>query len=111
MGKVQVLALIHERLKMIGLGRNEDKWRKSDLIINWLIITLLFGFLTITVEYIVTHADDLANFMYAVMQLVTFVTVWTCYICFALQKTSTSLFFTKLQAIVERSCKCLEAVL
>lgn len=51
-------------------------------------------------EFILTHMDNMADFMYAVMQFITFVTVTTCYVCFSLRKVETLHFFEKLQSIV-----------
>lgn len=96
---MQVLRLIRKILVFLGLCLDCEH-RTRQLLINGSIVTLLVGFLCITMEFILTHMDDMADFMYAVMQFITFLTVTTCYICFSLRKTETFHFFEKLQSIV-----------
>lgn len=62
----------------------------------------------ITIEFIISHFDeDRANALYAIMQFVTFFTVWTCYICFAKQKHLTFDFLTNMHDIVDNYSKFL----
>lgn len=98
---MQVLKLIHRCLIILGLCSEPGQSSSYGYTMNWIIVSLLTGFLMITVDYILTHFDDHANALYAIMQFVTFVTVWTCYICFANQKTKTAHFFEELQETVD----------
>lgn len=104
---MQSLALIRRILEIIGLCLKDSHNRTYGRVTNYVISLLLTGFLMITFEYILTHFDDRANGLYAVMQFITFFTVWTCYISFANQKQFTFDFVTKLQEIVENFRKCL----
>lgn len=97
---MQSLALIHRFLLILGLCPKDEHHPNDGIAMNCIIVALLTGFLMITLEFIFTHLDNTEEFLYAIMQFVTFVTVWTCYICFAMQKRSTHLFFNNLQAIV-----------
>lgn len=96
---MQVLRLIRQTLVFLGLCLDREHQARQ-LLMNGSIISLLVGFLCITMEFILTHMDDMADFMYAVMQFITFVTVTTCYVCFSLQSAQTLKFFEKLQSIV-----------
>lgn len=97
---MKTLKLIRQCLTVLGLC-SKSKNSSYDIFMNWTIVCLLTAFLMITFEYIVTHFDDHANVLYAIMQFVTFVTVWTCYICFAMEKSATFQFNEELQLIAD----------
>lgn len=98
---MQALGLIRRFLIVLGLCIKDDDHPHDGIITNCIIMSLLTGFLMITIDFIVTHSDEVEDFLYAIMQCVTFVTVWTCYICFAQQKRSTFLFFKQFQETVD----------
>lgn len=100
-----VLKLIHRCLTILGLCVEPSCNEIYASIVNYIITSFVTGFLLITVEFIFTHFDDRANALYALMQFVTFVTVWTCYICFAKKKRATFQFIGEMQRIVNRSSK------
>lgn len=104
MVNMQALRLIRETLVFLGLCLDEAHQTRQ-ILINGSITSLLIAFLCITMEFILTHMDNLADLMYAVMQFITFVTVTTCYGCFSLRKVQTLIFFEKLQSIVDASRK------
>lgn len=97
---MQALRLIRKTLVFLGLCLDNEH-RTRQVLINGSITCLLIAFLCITMEFILTHMDDMADLMYAVMQFITFVTVTTCYGCFSLRKVQTLRFFEKLQSIVD----------
>lgn len=103
---MEALALIRRLLLLLGLCLKDSNHPKSGRFINLLIVSLLTGFLGITLHFILTHFDeDRENALYAIMQFVTFFTVWTCYICFANQKHLTFEYINNLQKIVNDYCK------
>lgn len=85
--------------KIIGLHSSKEK-PAQDRLINLFVIGVIFVFFIITIEYICSHTDDTPDFVYAIMEMVTFVTIWLCYICLALQKSSVLVVFNKIQGIV-----------
>lgn len=97
---MQTLRLIRNTLVFLGLCL-DDEHRARQVLINGTITSLLIMFLCITMEFILTHMDNMADLMYAVMQFITFVTVTTCYGCFSLRKVETLFFFEKMQSIVD----------
>lgn len=102
---MEVLALIKRILVVIGLCLKDSTNPNHGRITNCTIFGMLTGFLMITFDFILTHFDDRENALYAIMQFVTFATVWTCYICFANQKHLTFEFLTNIQDIVDNYCK------
>lgn len=102
---MHVLRLNRDTLVFLGLCSDHER-PIQQLLMNVSIISLLIGFLGITMEFILTHTDDMADLMYAVMQFITFVTVTTCYICFSLKKIETFHFLEKLQRITNSYRKC-----
>lgn len=94
---MEVLQLIRRCLIILGLCITEEENPNYGFTTNCAIVGLLTGFLMITVDFIITHFDDRADCIYAIMQFVTFLTVWTCYICFAVQKTATFHFINEVQ--------------
>lgn len=99
---MKTLVLIRRILVVFGLCLDDSNNPHYGRFTNCVIFSLLTGFLMITFEYIYTHFDDRANALYAIMQFVTFATVWTCYICFANQKQLTYEFFENLQEITDK---------
>lgn len=100
MFNMQALRLIRKTLVFLGLCL-DDAHQTRQILMNGFITSLLLAFLCITMEFIVTHMDNMADLMYAVMQFITFVTVTTCYGCFSLRKVQTLFFFEKMQSIVD----------
>lgn len=98
---MQALALIRRILVVFGLCVEDSAKPNQGRFTNCVIFGLLTGFLAITFDFIVTNFDDRENALYAIMQFVTFATVWTCYICFANQKHLVFEFLTNLQVIVD----------
>lgn len=98
---METLSLIRRILVILGLCIKHSDNPTYGRGTNYIIFALLTGFLMITFEYIITHFDDRANALYAIMQFVTFATVWTCYICFANQKHLTFAFFKNIQEFVD----------
>lgn len=103
--EMQALSLIRRCLVIVGLCLKSKTNPHHGYILNWIIMSLLTGFLMITLEFILTHFDDHEDLLYAIMQFVTFVTVWTCYVCFAKQKSKAFRFLEELQEIVDKYCK------
>lgn len=102
---MKTLVLIRRILVVCGLCLDDSSNPHYGRPTNCIIVVLLTGFLAITFEYIYTHFYDIENFLYAIMQFVTFFTVWTCYICFANQKQLVYDFFENLQKIVDGYCE------
>lgn len=98
---MEALVLIRKILVTLGLCIKDSNSPHYGRATNYIIFALLTGFLMITFDYIVTHFDDRENALYAIMQFVTFATVWTCYICFANQKHLTFQFLNNIQEFVE----------
>lgn len=98
---MKILVLIRRILVVFGLCLDDSNNPHYGRFRNWVIVGLLTGFLMITFEYVCTHMDDRQNGLYAIMQFITFFTVWTCYICFANQKQLTYEFLENLQLIVD----------
>lgn len=109
---MQSLELVRRILLILGLCLEDSSKPNQGRFTNCVIFGLLTGFLMITVDFILTNFDDRANALYAIMQFVTFSTVWTCYICFANQKHLTFEFLTNLQEIVDnyRKLQSLNAI-
>lgn len=101
---MQELRLIRKLLVLLGLCLDPEHQARQ-LLLNGSITGLLIGFLCITMEFILTHTDDMADLMYAVMQFITFVTVTTCYVCFSMRKVETLNFFEKVHSIVNANRK------
>lgn len=100
--KMQVLSLSHRILVILGLCIKNRQNPNYGRLINVVIFILLTCFLMITFDYILSHFDDRANALYAIMQFITFATVWTCYVSFANQKHITFEFLNEMQEIVDR---------
>lgn len=94
-----MLLLLRRLLGVLGLYIRSESHPHDGIVTNWIIVSLLTGFLMITFDFILTHWDELEEFLYAIMQFVTFVTVYTCYICFALEKRATFQLFEKFEII------------
>lgn len=102
---MEALALVRKILVVLGLCIKDSENPTYGRSTNCIIFALLTGFLMITVDYIVTHFDDRENALYAIMQFVTFATVWTCYVCSANQKHLTFEFLNNIQEFVDNYCK------
>lgn len=102
---MEALSLIRRILVILGLCLKDSVNPNDGRVMNCTIVLLLTGFLLITLEFILSHFDETADALYAIMQFVTFFTVWTCYICFANQKHLTFEFLTNQQKIVDNYCK------
>lgn len=103
---METLALARKSLEVFGLYLKDSNNKNYGRFTNCTVVVLLTGFLMITIEFILSHSDDTADALYAIMQFVTFSTVWTCYICFANQKHLTFEFLRNLQEIVDDYRKC-----
>lgn len=102
---MKVLALINRILETLGLCLKDFDHPNYGRITNYSIVLSLTGMLMITIEFISTHFDNAGDTLYAIMQLVTFVTVSICYICFANQKHLTFEVIMNLQEIVDNYSK------
>lgn len=98
---MKTLVLIRRILVVSGLCLDNSNNPHYGRFTNCVVFGLLTGFLMITFEFIYNHFEDRENALYALMQFVTFFTVWTCYICFANQKQRTYEFFENLQKIAD----------
>lgn len=104
---MQSLSLIKRILQILGLCPKDSNNSNYGRFMNSAIIILFVVFLLITVEYILSHIDDINVAIYALMQFVSFSTAWTCYMSFANQKHLTFKFLINLQKIVDDYSKYL----